>query len=688
MDDVSGNRREFGARVAARVEDGLAALTLGSLRLTAEAGEALATAVDWACGQDHVQAIWLVGARVGFCAGGGMPMPGGESVAPVLSSVFRKIELAEKPVIAALHGQATGEGLELALAAHYRIALADAQLSLPQINWGLLPGAGGTQRLPRLIGAAPALELILRGKPISGAAAADLGLVDQVVDERLGNATVQFIRGLIAEDLGPRPTLERGDLRGQAAAHLQAIADRRALLGMTSGAAGRIVSCVEAALILPPDAGLGFEAVAYADCLESPGSQAARALTLAEYRAARFPELGGPVPRIGRVGVIGGGTRGAGIAAALLAADYPVALIERRDAVEAATARVRAIFDRAVARRQMPAEQVDTLMTALSAAPEVDRLGGCDVVIEAVPDVEAVKTAVLKQASAAAPGAVLATTTTGLDIGALGRGIGHSEALVGLNLFDPPHVVGVAEIAVPEGASDQAVVMLHELVQSLRKVPVRCAATPGCIGATVHGAYLAAVDHLLLHGARVAEIDAAMRAYGFRHGPLQFADLVGLSAAPVEGTSIAAILAERGRRGRGMGGGFYGYSDTNAPEDDPEVAQIIATERALRGVEAREVSSGEIQRRCLTAMANAGAGLVKRGVAARPSDIDVVMVHAYAFPKRRGGPMHAADAQGIRALRDDLARFSVDGEVWAPSDLIGELARTGRRFADLNENGG
>ncbi len=688
MDDASGNPPPFGAGVAARVEGDLATLTLRSLRLTAEAAAELSRAVDWACGQTQVRVVLLAGARAGFCAGAGMPLPRDESIVPALSEAFRKIELAEKPVIAALHGQAVGEGLELALAAHYRIALADAQLSLPQITWGLLPGAGGTQRLPRLVGAAPALELMLRGKPISGAAAAELGLVDHVADRRLGDAAITFVHGLVTENLGPRPTLARREHLEAGAAYLQEVAGRRALPGMTSGAAGRIVDCVEAALILPPAAGLGFEAVAFADCLESPTSQALRAVALAEHRAARFPELTGHPPAIERAGVIGGGTRGAGIAAALLAADHPVTLIEKDDAVEAASARVRAIFDRAVARRQMPAERVETLMRALSVVPEFERLEGCDVVIEAVLDVVTVKIEVLEQAAAAAPEAVLATTTTGLDIAALGRGVGRPEALIGLNLFDPPHVVRVAEIAVPEGASPQAVATVHALVTRLRKVPVRCAAAPGFIGATVQAAYLAAVDHLLLAGAGVSGIDAAMRAWGFRHGPLQFADLVGLAALPVEGTSVAAILADRGRRGRGLGGGFYSYSDAGQPEDDAEVAQIIATERALRGIEARDVSASEIRRRCLSAMANAGAGLVARGVAARPSDIDVVMVHAFAFPKARGGPMHAADTLGPRALQTELAQFAEDGEIWAPSELIEELVRTGRRFADLNAEAG
>jgi len=272
----------FGGGVAAVVEDGLATLALASPRLTAEAAEALARAVDWACGQAVVQAVLIGGARAAFCIGAGMPPPEEQSPVPAISRAFRQIELAEKPVIAVLYGHVAGEGLELALAAHYRIALASAQVSLPQVTWGLLPGAGGTQRLPRLIGAAPALELMVRGKSIGADAAADLGLVDQVVVSGLGESARQFAFGLVAEGLGPRPTLDRRDQLDHAAAFLQEIADRGAMRGMTTGARGHIVNCVEAALILPPEAGLGFEAVRFADCIESDTSRALCAFVLSE----------------------------------------------------------------------------------------------------------------------------------------------------------------------------------------------------------------------------------------------------------------------------------------------------------------------------------------------------------------------------------------------------------------------
>jgi 3-hydroxyacyl-CoA dehydrogenase len=693
-------------KVHYRVAERVALLTIDNPPVNAlshPVRTALAAGLDRAAADPGVEAIVIAAAGRTFPAGADLSEFGQPARDPRLPDLLARIEACPKPVVAAIHGSALGGGLELAIACHYRLAAEDARVGLPEVTLGLVPGAGGTQRVPRLAGARFALDFMLKGRPVSADAAAEAGLLDGVVEGDLESAAISFAQSLKEEDLGPRPTSAVTTGFADPARYLAAIAEARAGLGDSPvDAPRRIVDCVEAALLMPFDTGLAYERATFEDLVASPQSAALRHLFFAERRAARFPGIEGAAPReLRRLGVVGGGTMGAGITVALLASDCEVTLLERDEgALETAVARIVDMMDGAVRRGRMAAEDRDHRLDRLRGALDYGALADCDLAVEAVYEDLTAKQAVFAALDAVLPkGAVLASNTSYLDIDLLAAGTSRAADVVGLHFFSPANVMRLLEIVVGAETAPDTVATALALARRLGKIPIRAEVSDGFVANRLLVAYRKAADAMLEDGASVAQVDAAMRAFGFPLGPYQVADLAGLDIswarrkrlAPTRDpneryVAIGDLLCEAGRYGQKNGRGYYAYQKgSTVAVDDPEVTRIIELERKRRGIAPRPFTPGEIARRCLLAMVNEGARVLEEGVAQRPSDIDVAMVYGFAFPRWWGGPMKWADLSGLLLVRQDLQSLTPeDPALWAPAGLLTDLVKNGRTFDSLN----
>ncbi len=695
----------MGRPVTVQSTEGLSVLTIDhppANALSAEVVGALSEAFSEVVASPETRAIVLAARGKTFPSGIDIADFDDPSRTAALADLCHAIEGSEKPVIAALHGTVFGGGLELAIAAHYRIADRRAQFGMPDVALGQSPGAGGTQRLPRLVGAAAAIDMMVTGKGVTAANAQDLGLVDAVADGPLPIFTLKWVKAGLSKGLPSRPT--RGDL-GKLSDQPKALsaieARRKAVKPGPVNAAEKILDCVQAALLLPFDAALTFERTAFEDLVSAPGARALRHVVQAEQRTKEAPldEPAEPLP-VARVGVYGAGVSGTGIATACLDGGFPVTLVEPDlDRLEAAVDNIIDIYDRQQKRGRIDAQTRDTRIARLTGKTDPGALADADFVIETMPEDAATKRrafgaldAVMKR------DAILATNTATVDIDGLAAGTGRAAQVVGLHFMTPAHVLRLVEVVVPVETTDSVIATAFALAQKIGKVPILSAVSDGFVADRVHGAYHQSAEYLVEAGASIAEVDAAMRAYGFPMGPFQMMDLAGLEdggarseryarvgSAP---TRLATAFIERGRVGRRAGRGFYAYDKKGqAVSGDPEAGSIVSEVRALSGKSAREINAEEIQRRCLAAMANEGAKIMGEAVAQRPSDIDLAAILGFGFPRWRGGPMMAADLTGLLRAKRDLDGFSADDPVfWSPAPLFADLVKNGRRFGDLNDD--
>jgi 3-hydroxyacyl-CoA dehydrogenase len=658
-----------------------------------------------------VAAILVTGAGRNFIGGADIREFGKPPQSPLLTELCNRIEACSKPVLAALHGAALGGGLEVALAAHYRVALSNARLGLPEVQLGLLPGAGGTQRTPRLIGAQAALDMMLTGRHLGAKEALSLGLVDQLVEgDSADHARAAGLRELQALLTQHAPVRRSRDGKGLAdtAATQAAIATARAEAGKKSRglfSPHKIIDAVEAATTLPFEEGLALERQFFLQCLDSPQRAGLIHAFFAEREVQKAPETRNAQPRrIERIGVVGGGTMGAGIAVAVLDAGLPVTMIERDDeALARGRSHVEKTYDAQVAKGRLTQEARDAVLARLHGSTRYEDLSAADVVIEAVFEDLNVKQAVFAELDRVCkPGAVLATNTSYLDIDAIAASISRPADVIGLHFFSPANVMKLLEIVVPRLVASEVVATAFELAKRLRKVPVRAGVCDGFIGNRILAVYRQAADYLMEDGASPYEIDAAVRDFGFAMGPYQVVDLAGgdigwatrkRRAATRDPRAryvhIADRLCERGWFGRKSGRGFYRYPDgprSGAP--DPEVLALIDEERARAGITPRSFSKEDIQRRYLAAMINEGANVVHQRIALRPLDVDVTFLYGYGFPRHRGGPMKYADMVGLPNVLADIRAFAAEDPLfWTPSPLLVELVECGANFESLNQAG-
>jgi 3-hydroxyacyl-CoA dehydrogenase len=669
----------------------------------------LLAAIEAADADPAVAAVLLVGAGRAFIGGADIREFGKPPMAPALPDVCNRIEACAKPVVAAIHGPALGGGLEVALAAHYRLALPGAKLGLPEVQLGLLPGAGGTQRTPRLVGAKAALDLMLSGRHAGAAEAQALGLVDRVsagadpVEEGLA-----YARELLAQGSPVRRTRDAGALAGREGQQAAIDQARRDTANKSRGLFSplKIVDAVQGALDLPFDDGLALERKLFLECLDSPQRAGLVHAFFAEREAAKSPQPAdgqSSVPRnIRHVGVVGGGTMGAGIAVSVLDAGLAVTMIERDDASLArGRANVEKVYDGMVAKGRMTLEAKAAVMARWSGSTAYDALGAADLVIEAVFEDMEVKKAVFAELDRVCkPGAVLATNTSYLDIDAIAAGISRPQDVIGLHFFSPANIMKLLEIVVPAKVAPDVVATAFELAKKLRKTPVRAGVCDGFIGNRILAVYRQAADFMMEDGASPWQIDSAVREFGFPIGPYQMSDLAGgdigwatrkRRAATRDPRAryvqIADRLCERGWFGQKTGRGYYLYPDgARSGTPDPEVEAIVAAERERAGVKPRSFSDDEIVRRYMAAMINEGANVVHQKIALRPLDVDVTFVHGYGFPRYRGGPMKYADMVGLPTILADIREFAQEDPLyWKPSPLLVELVERGADFASLNK---
>ncbi|AMV48994.1 3-hydroxyacyl-CoA dehydrogenase NAD-binding domain-containing protein [Paraburkholderia caribensis] len=667
----------------------------------------LVAAIEAAEANPAVRAVLIVGAGRNFIAGADIREFGKPPQMPTLPDVCNRIETCGKPVAVAIHGAALGGGLEIALASHYRIAVAGAKLGLPEVLLGLLPGAGGTQRAPRLIGVEAALSLMLSGKHIGEQEALKIGLVDRVgqSDDVLAEG-LAYVQQLLVEQAPVRRTRDAQALSDKEAATAAVAAARAETAKKSRGLLSplKIVDCVEAALNLPFDEGLRFERKQFLECLDSRQRAALVHAFHAEREVQKAPETRSAQPRpIGSAGVVGGGTMGAGIAVALLDAGLPVTMIERDDeSLARGRAHVDKVYDGLIAKGRLTSDAKAKKLARFVGSTSYDALADVDIVIEAVFEDMAVKQAVFAELDRVCKqGAVLATNTSYLDIDAIAASMSRPQDVIGLHFFSPAHIMKLLEVVVPARVNADVVATAFDLARKLRKVPVRAGVCDGFIGNRMLAVYRAAADHLMEDGASPYQIDKAVREFGFPMGPYQVIDLAGGDIGwatrkrrastrhpDARYVQIPDRLCERGWFGQKTRRGFYRYDEgKRAGTPDPEVEAIIVAERERAGVAPRAFSDEQIVRRYMAAMINEGANVIHERIALRPLDVDVTLINGFGFPAYRGGPMHYADTIGLPALLADIREFEKqDPLFWKPSPLLVELVERGEALASLNRS--
>ncbi len=674
--------------------------------LSADVRRGLLAAIEAADADHAVEAVLIVGAGRNFIAGADIREFGKPPVPPSLPDVCNRIEACAKPVVAAIHGAALGGGLEVALAAHYRLAVNGAKLGLPEVQLGLLPGAGGTQRTPRLIGAPAALDLILSGRHAGAKEALALGLIDRLgsSDDILAEG-LAYVHELLAAHALVRRTRDAAALSDRAAS-LAAVATARAETAKKSRGLFsplKIVDAVEAAIEHSFEDGLRLERKLFLECIDSPQRAGLIHAFFAEREVLKAPETREAKPRaLNKIGVVGGGTMGAGIAVAALDAGLPVTMIERDDASLArGRAHIEKVYDGLIAKGRMSAEKKADVMSRWQGSTSYDALADADLVIEAVFEDLSVKKAVFAELDRVCKaGAVLATNTSYLDIDAIAASISRPADVIGLHFFSPANIMKLLEVVVPKQVSADVVATAFELAKKLRKTPVRAGVCDGFIGNRVLAVYRSAADAMMEDGASPYQIDAAVRAFGFPMGPFQVVDLAGGDIGwatrkrraatrnpKARYVQIADRLCERGWFGQKTGRGFYLYPEgSRSGTPDPEVEAIIDAERERAGITPRTFTDEEIVRRYMAAMINEGANVVHEGIALRPLDVDVTFLYGYGFPRYRGGPMKYADTVGLATVLADIREFAKEDPLfWQASPLLVELVERGADFASLNQ---
>jgi 3-hydroxyacyl-CoA dehydrogenase len=617
---------------------------------------------------------------------------GGSQQAAGLHDVQAAMEDAPVPVIAAIHGTALGGGLETALAAHYRVAVASAKVGLPEVNLGLLPGGGGTQRLPRLTGVPTALEMMTSGRHVAAAEALELGVIDEVVEAGdLRAAAVAFAARAVADGMPLVKVRDRSDRLVEAKDNPQLFADFRASIARkTRGflAPEYIVQCVEAAANLPFEEGVKVEGRLFLELVTGPQSAAQRYAFFAERAANKIPDIDKdtPIVDVRTCGVLGAGTMGGGIAMNFANVGIPVTIVERDQAsLDRGLAVVRKNYERSASRGSIPPEAVEERMALITGSTDKADFADCDIVIEAVFEDMELKKSIFRELDAICkPGAILASNTSALDINEIAAVTSRPESVIGMHFFSPANVMKLLENVRGDKSSDTVVASTMAIGKRIGKVPVMVGVCRGFVGNRMLFMRGAEAERMILEGATPAQVDNVLYEFGFPMGPFAMSDLAGLDIGWKEetssGSTVREVLCENGRRGQKNGRGYYTYDpETRAATPDPEVVELIRGFAVGKGIEQREVTDQEVLERLLYPMVNEGAKILDEGIAIRGSDIDVVWVNGYGWPVYRGGPMYWADSVGLPEIVDRIRGYgeSLGGGHWKLSPLLDRLAADG-----------
>ena len=660
--------------------------------------------MDRAEADTGVRAVLIVGEGRAFFAGADIKEFGKPPLTPFLPDLINRIEASPLLVVAAMHGVSLGGGLEVALGCHYRIAVPSARVGLPEVHLGLLPGAGGTQRLPRLTGIEAGLDVMTTGRQIGAAQAHEMGVIDVIEDGDPKDIGIAYAQHLL--DTGaPRRVVSALPMPDP----IDWDAAFDATLARSKGqiAPAWCVRAVQAAYGVPFAEGLSAERKIFFDLMQTDQRKGMIHAFFSERAVGHLPELKGVEPRsLARIGVIGGGTMGAGIATAALLAGLRVHLLEMStQAGDAARTRIAANLSGALKRGKISADQHDAILNdALQIVTDYDALSGADLVIEAVfEDMDVKKTVFVELDRVCKPGAILASNTSYLDINEIAATTSRPGDVLGLHFFSPAHVMKLLEVVVADATAPDVVATGFALGKALGKISVRAGVCDGFIGNRILSTYRTCADHMILDGASPYQIDAALEAFGFAMGPFAVADLAGLDIGwavrkrkRAEGldprardASYADTLCEGGHFGQKSGKGYYDYAaGPKARVPNPDVMPLIDAERAAQGITPRTFSDKEIVRRYMASMVNEAAKVVGEGIARRPLDVDMTLLFGYGFPRYRGGPLKWADIVGLDALLADIKRYGeTDPYFWQPAPLLEQLVATGRTFDDLNKEG-
>jgi 3-hydroxyacyl-CoA dehydrogenase len=610
---------------------------------------------------------------------------------PMLPMVVDRIEACTKPVVAAIHGTAFGGGLEVALASHYRVAVPSAKLGVPEVKLGLLPGAGGTQRLPRAAGVQKALEMAATGNPIGAREAYEIGLVDRMIEGDLEQHAVAFAEEV--RDVRPIPRTSEADEKLAEARSNPAIFDEfrkanaRKMKGFDAPEAN--IKAIEAAVAKPYAEGVQDERRLFMELMSGTQARAQQYFFFAERKASKIedlPEDTRPRP-IERVGVIGAGTMGGGISMNFLTAGIPVTIVEMaQEALDRGTGVMRKNYEASSAKGRMTAEQVDGAMGLLTPTLKLEDLADCDLIIEAVFENMDVKKDIFGKLDAIAKkGAILASNTSYLNIDEIAAVTTRPQDVVGLHFFSPANVMKLLEIVRGEKTAPDVLVTAMQLAKKIRKVAVVAGVCHGFIGNRMLMPRQVEATKLLLEGATPEQIDRVHVEFGMPMGPFQMADLAGVDIGwhrdPNRIENIRDQLCAMERWGQKKGAGFYDYDEKRRPSPSPVVQQIIEDFSRREGVERRQVSDEEIIERTLYTMVNEGARILEEGMAQRASDIDVVWVYGYGWPVYRGGPMFWADTVGLSTIVEGLKRQQERlGEDFSLSALLTHKAEAGEKL--------
>jgi len=689
--------------VSLAVQDGVGVITVNNPpvnALSAGVPEGIAACLATAVADPAVQAIVLIGAGRSFIAGADIrEFDKGRVTMPIGDGFIDKLDASPKPVIAAIHGYALGGGLETALGCNYRIALRSAKLGLPEVLIGLLPGAGGTQRLPRLIGPKAALDLITTGRHVPADEAKSLGIVDEVVDTDLLSAAIAFAQRVAA--LRPLPQISANSSKLTAEPGLfEATRKAIARKARNQKAPYNCIAAVEAACTLPFAQGLAREGELFRELETSDESRALRYVFFAEREAAHVPGIPAntKAPVIQSAAVVGAGTMGGGIAMCFADAAIPVKILEaNQEALDRGMARIRANYETSVKRGSLAQDEMERRFARITPVLDYADLATADVAIEAIFEEMAPKQAVFRQLDAVMkPGALLLSNTSALNIDEIASVTKRPDVVAGAHFFSPANVMKLLEVV--KGAATSAATMntVMAMGRAIGKLSVGCGNCDGFLANRSRAPFGMEMVILLEEGALPHQIDKVMVEFGYPMGPVAVGDLAGLdigwaarkrraAADPnYRKQPIADRLCELGRFGQKTGAGWYRYEKGDrTPHPDPEVTAIIEQVSAEMGITRREISDEEILHRLLFASINEACKILEEGIAYRASDVDVMWLHGFGFPRYRGGLMFWADQIGVKSVYEQIQRWhQLYGARWAPSALLRQLAERGAAFKD------
>ena len=650
----------------------------------------------------NIKGVVLTGKGRAFIAGADISEFGGNVEGISLNEVFRKLEFCEKPVVAAINGIALGGGLETALCCNYRIADANAFVGLPEVNLGLLPGGGGTQRLPRLTGPSEALKMMLSGSHVPAKKALNMGIVDQI-SENVVEDSIEFVKNVVIEtDTHPK-VRDNNEKMIEARGNENVMLEAQAIVAKARKgqfAPGQIIKCVEAAINLDDfDEGLKKEGEYFLECLMHPQREAMIHIFFGERAASKISDVPKEtqVMDIKKAGIIGSGTMGGGIAMCFANAGIPVHIIDQdKENLKRGISVIEKNYDFMVNKGRLTSDQKDSIFGLITSGLDYSDISDCDIVIEAVYENLELKHEIFKSLDKhVKPEAILASNTSGLDIDSIASVTNRPDKVVGTHFFSPANIMRLLEVVRGDQTSNETLATIMAIGKKLKKAAVVSLNAPGFIGNRMLFGYTAQANMLLLEGALPHQIDQALESFGLNMGPFRMMDLVGLDlgwrARKLSGkesplhAKIGDELCEQNRYGQKSGAGYYNYSEgSRAPNPAPENETTYEKISLENGFTRREISDEEIVDRCILALINEGSDILSEGVAQRAADIDVVYINGYGFPVWRGGPMHHANAMGLDVVIEKLEKYRemTGNDVYKPSEMLVQLAKDDQKLGE------